>query len=176
MKKELILIVDAQEKLFSHIQDNEKLKNSLLKLVKGGILLDIDIIYTEQLPEKIGKTIPELNIELEGIQKFEKSTFSCMMNKNISKYINNQKYNKVFLAGIETHICIYQTAFDLLKLNYDVEIIVDAVSSRNKLNHKNGIGRMSVDGAKLSTVEMMLFMNQKKAEGPKFKNLIEIIK
>lgn len=176
MNKDLIMIIDVQEKLFPHIQDNEKLKENLFILVKGANLLNIDMIYTEQLPDKIGKTIPELDSELKDVPKFEKSAFSCMIDKNISKYINNQNYNKILLAGIETHICIYQTAFDLLKLNYDVEIMVDAVSSRNKINHENGIGRMNFDGAKLSTIEMMLFMKQKIAEGSNFKSLIRIVK
>ena len=105
-----------------------------------------------------------------------KSEFSCVKNEEFSDIIKDEKYNHFLLCGIETHVCVYQTAKDLLILGHGVEIIVDGVSSRTELNRKIGIEKITSLGGKVTSVEMLLFEKQEIAIGDKFRKLINIVK
>ena len=175
-RKTAIVLIDVQGKLAEIMHESDKLFINLEILIKGAQLLDIPIIWTEQLPEKLGKTTKNISDLLLNQKPIIKSEFSCVKNDDISYLIGKKDYNHFFLCGIETHVCVYQTAKDLLKLGHDVEIIADAVSSRTELNRSIGIEKMTSLGAKLTNVEMLLFEKQEIAVGEKFRELIKIIK
>ncbi len=98
------------------------------------------------------------------------------MRKKCRIFRFNKKYNHFLLCGIETHVCVYQTAKDLLYLGHDVELIIDAVSSRTELNRTIGIEKTASLGGKVTTVEMLLFEKQEIALGDNFRKLIKIVK
>jgi len=175
-RKTAIVLIDVQGKLAEIMYESDKLIDSLEILVKGAQLLDIPIIWTEQLPEKLGTTTERLGKLLKNQNPIIKSEFSCVKNAEFSAFIKNNKYNHLVLCGIETHVCVYQTAKDLLALGHEVEIIIDGVSSRTELNKNIGIEKITSLGAKVISVEMLLFEKQEIAVGKEFRELIKIIK
>ena len=174
--KTAIVLIDIQGKLAEIMPNSDQLLKSLEVLIKGAQLLEIPIIWTEQLPDKLGATTKLLRDLLHDQKPIKKAEYSCARNADFLKYINNEKFNHFFVCGIETHVCVYQTTKDLLYLGHDVEIIVDAVSSRTELNKNIGIEKMKSLGAKLTNIEMLLFEKQEVALGDKFRQLIKLIK
>ena len=175
-RKTAIVLIDVQGKLADIMYDSEKLFKNLEILIKGAQLLDIPIIWTEQVPEKLGSTTKRISTLLTNQNPIIKSEFSCVKNVEFSNIIKDEKYNHFLLCGIETHVCVYQTAKDLLILGHGVEIIVDGVSSRTELNRKIGIEKITSLGGKVTNVEMLLFEKQEIAGGNKFRELINIVK
>jgi nicotinamidase-related amidase len=175
-RKTAIVLIDVQGKLAEIMHESDKLFNNLEILIKGAQLLDIPIIWTEQLPEKLGSTTKRISTLLTNKRPIIKSEFSCLKNEEFSNIIKDEKYNHFLLCGIETHVCVYQTAKDLLILGHGVEIIVDGVSSRTELNRKIGIEKITSLGGKITNVEMLLFEKQEIAIGDKFRKLINIVK
>ena len=175
-RKTAIVLIDVQGKLAKIMYDSEKLFKDLEILIKGAQLLDIPIIWTEQLPEKLGATTERISKLLANQKPIIKSEFSCVKNVNFSYLLGKKKYNHFLLCGIETHVCVYQTAKDLLILGHEVEIIGDGVSSRMELNRNIGIEKIISLGGKITSVEMLLFEKQEMAAGEKFRELIKIVK
>ena len=175
-RKSAIVLIDIQGKLAEIMYESRKLIDNLEILVKGAQLLDIPIIWTEQLPDKLGVTSEKISKLLKNQNPIIKSEFSCVKNAEFSTFIKNNKYTHFLLCGIETHVCVYQTAKDLLTLGHKVEIIIDGVSSRTELNKNIGIEKITSLGAKVISVEMLLFEKQEIAVGKEFRELIKIIK
>ncbi len=178
MDSHVLILVDAQEKLISAMEDRTKLVNNLEKLVKGFNLYNLPIILTEQVPNKLGKTVNQLMDALKGRHVFfSKSEFSCLDNELFIKNLETINLeSKLILCGIETHICIYQTARDFIANNYNVEIVTDGISSRRKNDNDTALKMIKDLGAGLTTVEMLLFDIQKNAKNENFKKLSKIIK
>ena len=176
MQNPLLVIIDVQEKLFPVIHERNVLEKQLSILVQGFQLFEQPIIYTEQTPDKLGPTIKPLSQFLLKHSCIEKTTFSCMDDDTFRLTLGEIDFDSLILAGIETHICIYQTANDLVRNGYDVEVVADAVSSRYDINKNVGLERIRDVGAKLTTVELLLFYLQKKAVGNRFKKLIKLVK
>jgi len=175
-RKTVIVLIDVQGKLAEIMYKSDKLFKNLEILIKGAQLLDIPIIWTEQLPKKLGATTERISTLLANQKTIIKSEFSCVKNDEFAELIIDNGYKHFLLCGIETHVCVYQTTNDLLNLGHDVEIIADAVSSRTELNKNIGIEKITSLGAKVTSVEMLLFEKQEIAEGEKFRELIKIIK
>ena len=175
-RKTAIVLIDIQGKLAEIMHKSDQLFSNVEKLIKGAKLLNIPIIWTEQLPEKLGHTTDRLKSLLNDNKPIIKNEFSCVLNSDFAKYIETEKFNHFLVCGIETHVCVYQTVKDLLELGHDVELIKDAVSSRTKLNKEIGIDKMLLLGAQVTSVEMLLFEKQVIAEGDIFRELIKIIK
>ena len=175
-RKSAIVLIDIQGKLAEIMHESERLLNNLEILVKGAQLLDIPIIWTEQLPDKLGTTSGNISKLLEDQTPIIKSEFSCVRNNEFSDLIKDNEYNHFLLCGIETHVCVYQTAKDLLARGHEVELIIDGVSSRTELNKNIGIEKITSLGAKVISVEMLLFEKQEIAVGKGFRELIKIIK
>ena len=170
-----LLIIDVQGKLAELMHESEALFNRLKVLIQGAKILDLPIVWIEQIPEKLGATRPEIAELLPG-QALAKSTFSGFGTPEIEQTIRGAGRQQWLVAGIETHVCVYQTVCDLLVRSYDVHLVTDALSSRTLDNKVLALEKMSRLGAQLTSVEMALFELQKNAEGPVFKQLIQIIK
>ena len=175
-RKTAIVLIDVQGKLAETMQNSNELFKNIEILIKGAQLLDIPIIWTEQLPEKLGSTTERISTLLANQKPIVKSEFSCVKNIEFSDLLEQKEYNHFLLCGIETHVCVYQTAKDLIELEHDVELIIDAVSSRTELNMNIGIDKIISLGGKVTSVEMLLFEKQEIAIGEKFRELIKIIK
>ena len=170
-----LIIVDIQGKLAESMYEKDSLFRHTAMLIQGAKLLSLPIIWVEQIPEKLGATHSEIAKHLTG-KAYAKSSFSALGSSEIEHAIENADKTDWIIAGIEAHICVYQTTRDLLAKNYRVHVATDAVSSRTKENKALGIQAMQNAGAKLTGAEMALFELQQKAEGDVFKQLIKLVK
>lgn len=172
----LLVVIDIQGTLARISADCELLFESTRKLIQGARVFHLPIIVTEQIPEKLGPTIPEIDTLLEGIGKIPKETFSCCDNAAFMEALNKADRKQILLCGIESHICVYQTAMDLLGRGYEVHVVADAVSSRTAQNREIGIIKMAHAGAHLTSTETVLFELLKTAASNKFKDIFKIVK
>lgn len=174
----VLVVIDVQGNLAQLMYEKETLFENLHKIIKGAQILGLPILWTEQLPDKLGPTIPVIRelLVMGGLQPISKYHFSCCGNEHFMHAFHDLKREQVLLTGIEAHICVYQTAFDLLNIGYDVYIVADAVSSRVAENRQIALWRFRDMGAKLTTTEMALFEFLKAAEGAEFKEIIRLLK
>ena len=172
------MIVDVQERLTPHIYDHENIVKKTVTLIKGLQALNIPIMLNEQYKKGLGDTLPELRDVLEGdnAKSFEKVTFSACDNNDSWHHLAQQNRSTVLLFGAEAHVCIMQTALDLLDNGMQPVIIGDAVGSRFPYDKKQAIRRIRRTGGVISTVESILFELCRSSEDPAFKTIINLIK
>ena len=170
-----LMIIDVQGKLAEQMFESDKLLQKIATLIQGAKLLGLPIIWMEQLPDKLGETQASLKQHLSG-EALPKDTFSGWQNKDIQEAVNNSGKSQWLVAGIESHICVYQTVRDLLAANHHVYLVTDAVGSRAAENKTLALEVMQKAGAQLTSVEMVLFELQQRAQGDTFKQLLKLIK
>ena len=171
----LLLIIDVQEKLVNMLSSDD-VKNSSIKIAKACDILNVPTIISEQYPKGLGETIPELKEVSSNATYIEKTSFSVandFINKLKELNINKKQ---VILFGIETHICVLQTAFDLLNMGYEVFVVQNACGSRNEDNKAAALRRLIHSGAQIVTTEMVLFELLKTSKHPNFKEVQALIK
>ncbi|MFN8457006.1 MAG: hydrolase [Anaerolineae bacterium] len=172
-----LVVIDVQGKLAQVMHGKEALFENLQKLIKGVQVLELPIIWNEQLPEKLGPTTPEVaELLAHSTQPIPKSSFSCCGNPPFMAALQATGRKQILLTGIESHVCVYQTCLDLLNQGYEVQVVTDAVSSRTAENRQLGLERMQAAGATPTSTEMALFELLRVAEGLKFKEITKIVK
>lgn len=176
IEKSVLVLIDLQEKLFQVMQEKENLLRNIQILVQTCQHLQIPIIYTEQVPTKLGSTVFEIQSFLGSPSPIEKSSFSCFARKTFRNSLKDTHRHQVILAGIETHVCVYQTVSDLINQKYEVQVVADAVSSRCNQNKNIALDRMKSMGGVLTSTEMILFEWLKTAEHEKFHEILKLIK
>ena len=176
IKECFLVVVDVQGKLAQLMYDKDVLFKNIQILIKAAKILNIPVIWCLQCPNALGPTVPEISELLADIKPINKTAFSCCGDEQFNIRLNELSRKQVLLCGIETHVCIYQTALDLLRKDFSVNVIADAVSSRTQENRKLALKRMTAEGAKISSVEMALFELLKTAEHPNFKEITRLIK
>lgn len=172
----VLLIVDVQGNLAHLMHEKENLFENLTKIIKGAQCLSLPILLAEQNPEGLGPTIPQLSGLFNDPRPISKLSFSCCGSDYFLKELEALQRENILVAGIETHVCVYQTVRDLIKTNYTVEIVADAVSSRTSENKRIGLEKIRDAGARITSVETALFELLEVAEGDKFKRILEIVK
>ena len=172
----VLLVVDVQGKLASLMFEKEKILENIRLLIKAAKILGIPILWTEQAPDKIGKTVPEIAKHMRGYSPIVKSSFSCCGEKIFLDALKKLKRHQIIVAGIETHVCVYQTVADLVKRKYQVQVVADAVSSRTQENKLYGLERIKQEGGLITCLEMVCCELLKKAGGEKFKGILQLIK
>jgi nicotinamidase-related amidase len=176
MDKTALLVVDIQGTLARTVHDSHQVYLNWIKLIKAARVFQLPIILLEQNPRGLGVTIPELR-ELLGDQKpIGKMTFNACYNEEFVQKLRATGREQLLVAGIEAHVCVYQTVTGILKLPYQVYIASDAVSSRTSWNRQMALKRMQELGAVITTTEMALFEMMRTAEGELFKKFIKIVK
>jgi nicotinamidase-related amidase len=175
-KNTTLIVIDVQEKLFEHIQQREIVSENIQKIVRGAKVLGLPIIWCEQLPEKLGATLAPIAALLDDENPITKSTFSCCGNKKFDKALLHNGTKHVLLAGIETHVCVYQTGAQLAEDGYDVQVLADCTSSRTVKNHEIGLHRLQHAEASLTSVETALLELLRDAGDARFKEILGIIK
>lgn len=172
----VLLIIDVQGKLVPLMPEKEELIRNIQGMIKGTRILGIPILWSEQVPEKIGDTISEVSELLKGIQPIEKVSFSCCLNKRFIEALNQLNRNQILVTGIETHVCVYQTVVDLIKEGFEVQVIVDAVSSRTMQNKQIGLERIKAVGGGLTSLETIACELLRTSTHQQFREVLEIIK
>ena len=172
----IFLLVDVQGKLAHSMHAREQLFGNLKKIIKGMRVLEVPIVWAEQNPNGLGPTVPEVAGLLGDLQAMPKYSFSCYKNEDIRQSIEALNRPNVLVAGIETHVCVYQTVRDLIKASYNVQIVADAVSSRTIDNKQIGLEKCRNSGAEVTSVETVLFELLDVAEGERFKKILDIVR
>ncbi len=180
MEKEKTVLVaidfqEAQTKIMP-LEVGKILLRNMKILIAFAKRLNIPILVTEQYPKGLGRTITEIREELGEITPIEKVSFSCCGTRAFNERLEELKRSQIILAGIEAHICVLQTAIDLIRRNYEVHVVADAVGSRKKLDWEMGLKWMEKKGAMISTTEIIAFQLLKEAGTQDFKKLSGFLK
>jgi nicotinamidase-related amidase len=172
----VLVAIDFQERLFPVMHDKEKLLRNVLKLIEGAVVLEVPIVLTEQYPKGLGPTLPEIKKLIPQVQPIEKVCFNCCDEESFCKSLESLGRRQVLIAGIEAHICVYQTAMALSRDGYEVQVVGDCVSSRDSEDKMVSLFKMGAAGISPTTVETALFELLKAASGEKFKQISNIVK
>jgi nicotinamidase-related amidase len=164
----VLVVVDVQEGFRSYASF-EAVAQACSKLVRAGRILDVPRIVSEQYQKGLGHTAPE--VELEDEPRIEKTVFSAVRAEGFDLGGRTQ----AIVCGIETHVCVSQTAHDLLERGIEVHVPADAVGSRHELDYERGLERLERAGAVVSTVESILFELLERAGTPEFKEVQRLI-
>lgn len=174
----LVLIIDVQQKLLPHVHGASALAEALEQLVAGAALFGLPLVATEQYPQGIGHTDPQLRTLLRenGAVMFEKMSFSCCADQRVTELLGKIGRSQVIVAGIEAHVCVLQTCLDLLAMEYQVYVGADAIGSRRSRDYDVACQRLLQAGAVLTTVESVLFDLCQRCDTAEFKKMISLIK
>lgn len=170
-----LVLVDMQEKLAAVMHDRERLIRNCSILLQIANTLRIPILRCEQAPRSLGPTVADLTKFPGGRQPIEKTSFSCCGEEFFLRELGKISPSTMILCGIESHVCVFQTAADLLERGLGVHVIADAVSSRTAENQAIGLSRMAAAGAVISSTEMVLFELLKDARHETFRELSALI-
>ena len=175
-KKCCLVMVDIQEKLLRVTQDSEQVVKNCRVLIQIAKALDIPILWCQQYPKALGLTVASLAELLQGYSPIDKLSFSCCGAPDFARQLETLDIEAAVLCGTESHVCVFQTAMDILHQGLKVHVIADAVGSRTQENKQIGLSRMVSSGAIISSTEMFLFELLRTAEHPKFKELASLIR
>jgi nicotinamidase-related amidase len=170
----VLVVVDVQEKLLPLIASAKRIEWNLRRLLDGAQAVGLPTLATEQYPQGLGKTVPELASRLGEIPA--KSTFSCGGCEPFAQQLEALRVSKVIVSGIEAHVCVQQTVLDLLAGGYRVYVPVDAVGSRFAIDYETGLKRMESAGATLTTTESALFEWCQVSGTPTFKKISALVR
>lgn len=173
--KTALLVIDIQERIINVVRKHKKLLENVNKLIKGAKIIDIPIFYTEQYPKGLGSTVQSIKSELEK-EAEQKITFSCIGAKGLFENLRQLNISQVIVCGIESHVCVQQTVLDLLANGFQVNLPINAVSSRFKVDYDAALKRMDKNGAEITTVESILFELLETSGTPEFKSISSLIK
>ena len=171
-----VLIIDVQERLLASVFDKSIAEN-VSKLTRSANILDIPLIVSEQYPKGLGHTVEAVSQNF-GEKTFitEKTSFSLLQEAGMKEKFNALNKKQVIICGIETHICVYQTAVELINEGFEVIVMSDGCGSRKEPEYKIGLKSLKAAGARISTLETILFELLRGAKHPKFKEVQALIK
>jgi nicotinamidase-related amidase len=170
-----LLIVDIQERIIKAMRKHDELIENVTKLIKGAKIIGIPIYSTEQYPKGLGTTVESITIDLEN-EAEQKTTFSCIGANGLFEKLKKCNISQVIVCGIESHVCVQQTVLDLLENDFQVNLPINAVSSRYKIDYKTAVKRMEKNGVEITTVESVLFELLETSGTPEFKSISALIK
>jgi len=173
-----LIVIDIQEKLLPPIFQKEQLVRNSQLLIRAAGILKIPVLASTQYAKGLGATVPEITSLLSGTEPVDKTLFSCFGSDvfcSVLKRLPGQR-TTLLLCGMESHICVTQTALGALREGYLVHVASDAVSSRTEWNWKIGLDRMRAAGAIISSTEMMIYELMRSSSSAAFKELLPHLK
>lgn len=173
-----LLVIDIQEKLLPPIFEKEQLIRNAKLLILAAEVLKIPAVVTTQYSKGLGPTVPEIASLLPETDAIDKHRFSCFGSDTFGSLLKRLPGNRntLLLCGMESHICVMQTALAALREGYIVHVASDAVSSRTEWNWKIGLERMRSAGAVISSTEMMVYELMRSSSSPAFKEMLPHLK
>ena len=170
-----LLVIDVQERFRMQIAAFERMVGRIRTLVQGAALLDVPVVVTEQYPQGLGPTVAELAEVLDGAETLEKRSFSAAAAPGFDDLLRRLGRRQVVLVGLETHVCVLNTALDLLALDFRVYLAIDAVGARYRVDHDTALRRLERAGAVLTTSEGCVFEWVGGAGHPRFKDVSRLV-
>ncbi|SFJ76331.1 isochorismatase family protein [Methylophaga sulfidovorans] len=177
-EKGVLMVVDIQDRLLSAMpqEQQQQIQKTMQTLLAAADALALPVLVTEQYPKGLGHTVAGIQEALPAnTPTFEKTHFSAWQVDAIADALKQSGYQQVFLSGMETHICVLQTALDLLKQGFEVFVIEEAVCSRDNKNYLNALTRLREAGAVITNIESLLFECIGDARHPQFKTISKLI-
>ena len=174
-----LVIIDIQDRLASAMPKKiiERVISNTNILLESAQLLDVAVIRSEQYPKGLGDTRQEIQEQLnDKTVCIEKTCFACTGSADFTNSLSKQRRPQIILAGIETHVCVLQTAIELAEDGFQVYVVEDAVCSRNKHNHKNAVMRMRDAGVVITNTESVVFEWLRDASHEHFKAIAKLVK
>ncbi|MBN1475652.1 hydrolase [Candidatus Sumerlaeota bacterium] len=168
-----LVVIDVQERLMPVIEGGERVIERCRRLIEGFQILGLPILVTEQYPRGLGPTVPALREALGEAQIIEKREFSACGCEEFLRA--SEGHGQLLLCGVETHVCVGQTAHEALEAGHQVHIAADAVGSRHLENRQIGLEKMRASGAVISTTEIALFELLRTSAHPQFKAISRLI-
>ena len=168
-KRSVLVIIDVQEKLFPSIHDHERLLTRIDLLISAAALMKIPLLVTEQYPKGLGSTIEELRRVIPLFKPLAKVDFSCVPAPGFKEQLSSLQRDQVVLAGIETHVCVTQTALDLASGGENVFVAADATGSRRPLDAQVALQRLDRIGITIISAESIVFEWLRRAGTEEFK-------
>ena len=175
-RRSALVVIDIQERFRDLIHRMDEVVAGTKRLIEFGQQLDIPILVTEHYPRGLGETLGELRLLCDGFDPIEKIHFSCCGDEGFRRRLAALRRDQVILCGIEAHVCVYQTACDLLRDGKQVAVAVDAVSSCRSVDREIGLRRMAEVGAQNMGVQMLMFELLVKAGTDQFKAVSNLLK
>ena len=175
-ERTILIVTDIQGKLASLMHEREALYKNVGIMIEGIKALDIPILWIEQYPRGLGPTVAEVASHLEGYKPLPKKTFSSLKDPVISERFIQSGRSQAILVGIETHVCIYQSALDLIERGVETHVVEDAVSSRTEFNKRIGLEKIRDAGGQITSVETALFELLIIAEGEAFSKIVTLVR
>lgn len=173
----VLVVIDMQEPFLRSIHERDRLMHNVRALMQGANVLRLPIIATTQIAEKMGDVIdPVKNLLPTQLPPFDKTTFSCMGAPAFVSELQRTGRKQVLLCGVESHICVNQTAHDMTAAEYQVHVVADAVSARTEANWRIGMEKMRAGRTLMTSVEMALYELLYEADTPEFRDILKIVK
>lgn len=172
----VLVIVDVQERLAKAMNLRGQVEAAILMLIRLAGLHEIPVVFTQQYSKGLGPTVESLAAQLDGIEHVEKISFSCCGEESFNRMLDGLGRRKIVLTGMETHVCVLQTAIDLIDAGYTIHVPWDAVCSRSDGNRDVGLRFMERAGAIITSSETVAFQILGKAGTPQFKEIASMLK
>ena len=170
------LAIDFQTRLLPAMHDSEKLESRVVRMIRGLNALEVPILVTTQYSKGLGPTTEPIQEVLDNAPTYEKNTFSALRNEEFRDALAATGRKSVILFGIETHICVQQTALQLLEAGCQVTLIEDCCGSRSSRDHETAIRRLAAAGCTVTSYESILFEMLEGSKSPGFKQISAIVK
>ncbi len=173
----LLLVVDLQAPFVNAVADAALVLDRSALLIKASTILGVPIVATTQNASRMGGFVDPIQSLLpSGTPVLDKMSFSCMGVADVRDTLNHLDRRQILICGVETHICVLQTAFDLLQVGYDVHLAADSVSSRSLNNHQFAIQRMANAGVEVTVAESAIYEMLQEAGGDAFRQILKLVR
>jgi nicotinamidase-related amidase len=171
----LFIFIDLQKKLLNEINAAKKIVDNSRALLEVAELLGIPIIVTSQYQKGLGDLEEGIAEKVHG-HVIDKTTFSCTLDPAFTEALEKYPGRSIVVTGVETHICVLQTALDLMERGRNVAVVTDSVAARKEEDHQRGLNRMEKSGAIMVTKEMLIYELLERSDVPEFKKILPLIK
>lgn len=181
MKKSLVQpaqcclhIIDPQQSLMAHIHEADRVVANIVRLLECAKILNMPVLANTQYKKGLGPYVPELEERMEGIPRPDKTEFNALANQETRALVRHlpESVDTLILAGVETHICVYQTAMGAMDMGLQPWVVADAVSSRTRANYDLGLARLAAAGAIVGPAEMIIYELLGRAGTREFKAML----
>lgn len=172
----VLAVVDLQARLVPAIAEAPAVVRSCRRIIRACDVLGVPILFTEQYPQGLGPTVPEVAELFAERRPIAKTTFGCFACDDFVQTIEHTGRRSLLLAGVEAHICVFQTALQAMARGFDVYVLEDAVGARTEEARRTGFARLRVAGAVPSHSEMAIYELLGAAGTPEFRSVLAIVK